>query len=143
MARYSRSTSTVVLASGASGTSTPIGCAGAKRVHFSITCDVAHLLTTGNIVVRMSDGRTVTLTPLAFPDGSADVATHELDAAGVITGVALNAGHIGTALRPASGTIGPYNAGVLTGADYAHLALTKAATATDATYTIVATAYYD
>jgi len=144
MSRAHRTTETITLASGASATTTPVNCLGARRVHWSVTADVTHQLTAANVQARMSDGKLITLTPLAYPDGSADATTHELDAAGVLTTLDLSAAtHRETCLRPMNGTVGPYALGILMGVDYASLTLTKANTAGPAVYTITCTVYFD
>ena len=147
MARFKRTTETLAaLTSGASTTTRNVSCAGAVRVHVAVICDLADQLATGNIVCTMSDGKTVTIVPAVFPGGSADVATHELDAAGVIitTDLRVSANNHRAIVLRASGDAGANSKyGVLPGVDYVNLALTKAATVGNAIYTVITTVYWD
>lgn len=143
MARVNRTINTLSLAAGGSGLSANVNCQGAIRVNISVTADTNVVLTTGDIKVTMPDGKIVTITPVAYPTGSADATTHELDAAGVITGVALNGStHVETSLRAAGDAGANSKYGVLNGADYVQLSLARGAGATTL-YTIITTCYYD
>lgn len=140
-------TDTVVLASGASATSKKIACRGASRVVCAVTADVAHQLTVGSVNLHMTDGKTVTVVPAAFPGGT-DSTVCEINCAGVIITVDLSAAgnHREIVIRPmaGSGTSGPYAIGsYLPGVDAVSLNLTKAATAGNATYTLIWTPYYN
>lgn len=136
-----RATSTVVLANGASGVSDTIPCDGAKRVVICARCDVNHQLTVANVVLTMVDGRTVTATPAAYPNGAQATGTL-IKVMGPIIALDLSAATF-RALTLADGeaSIAQYPYGILGGLAGVHLALTKAATPGDATYTFLTSVY--
>lgn len=136
----------VVLASAGSAVTKKISCRGANRVVCAVTCDVNHQLTVGSVNLHMTDGKTVVVVPAALPAGT-DSGVCEINCAGVIITVDLSsaANHREIIIRSlaGSGTSGPYAIGpVLPGVDAVSLNLTKAATAGNATYTMIWTAYY-
>lgn len=144
MARYTRKVETITLAISGSATTTPVPCIGAKRVHIAISCDVTHQLSTANVRAIMADGKIVAITPAVFPGGTS-ATTHELNAAGVVTGIDLNSAsnHRAVVLRSGLDAAGPYAASIMPGIDYVGLSLTKAATAGNAVYTVTTTVYWD
>lgn len=135
---------TVSLDTGDTGLTNPVGCLGAKRVHWDITCDKTDTLTAASVVVTFTDGRTITIVPGALQAGT-DGANCELNAAGVATGVDLSnvANHRSIILRPSNnGVSGAGFNQPLAGVAKAQLTLTKGAVAGPAVYTVIAQTYY-
>lgn len=136
---------TVVLASGASGSSRTISCAGAGRVYFAVKCDVTDQLSAAGIVVTMTDGKEIALSSGGFSGGvGVDSALAELNVIGGVTLQDLSGTtHRGICVRSMRGQTlsGPSGLGPLTGVVSARLDMTKAATGGNSTYTIYATVY--
>lgn len=135
----------VTLATGASGNSKFVNCEGASKVNIAVTCDITHQLTAGVVRLLMTDGKVVTITPAALPTG-ADATLVEVNAAGTVITIDLSSAsnHRSITVRPmkGDGTSGPYGWGTaLSGVRGVGLALTKAATAGDAIYTVKTTVY--
>lgn len=135
------SASTVVLATGASGNSADVPCLGAVAVHFSVRADVNHQLSACNLVLTMTDGRTITTTPGAFANG-VNVTGVPVQAIGQLTTLDLSsATPRGTYVRSGDAALlGGIDVPML-GVQSARLAMTKVALAGDATYTVTATVY--
>lgn len=142
MANPARYTQSVTLASGASATTDLVNIDGAHSVYITISCDVTHQLSTANVSLVMQDGKSIAVTPAAFPNGVTATGTQILVANPLITLDLSSALHRGILVRAGdSAHAGAHSAEPIHGATGIRLALTKAATVGNAVYTIVTSVY--
>lgn len=140
--KANRKVQTVTLASGGAATTNNVECDGASSVLITISADVTHQLATCNVVLLMQDGKSITVTPAAYPNGVTATGTQILIANPLITLDLSSALHRGIMIRAGdSAHAGAHANEPLYGVVSISLALTKAATAGNAVYTITTTVY--